>query len=121
MADQRVSRFLRLRRKNGEWRADPRLRSLLLEDGRAYGDNNLCATINRILCDAYGIEYRPTGRAGAAEPGPNVINLKIQADLDRKLEREALRRPRGTTVQDVILDALSRHYDLAAPGALAAA
>jgi len=108
----RVGRFLRLRRKNGEWRVDPRLREKLLQEE----DGSLAAAINRILCEVYGIEHRPTGKNGNAESGADKINLIIQGDLDKKLMRVAAQRGRGWTVQDEIMATLSRHYGLPMPG-----
>ena len=101
----------------GRWSADPRLRAKLVEEAREEGVS-MSATLNRVLCEAYRVEYRPTGRPGAASETADEMHVGLQADLDRKIRTAAAARDR--TLQAEIIETLSRHYDLPVPARRAA-
>lgn len=105
-------RFIRLTDKSGEWRVDPSLRSLLVAAAEEEG-SSLTGVVTRILCEAYGIAYTPSGRAGRPSPDADEIVVQLPDALDHKIEVSAARNRRK--VQDEILAALSAHYALPMP------
>lgn len=107
------TRFIRLRSPaTGRWCASEELRPRLVAEAEETGVS-LTAMVNLILCHAYGIKFKPTGRPGRAKDSAYEINLGIQPDLDKAIRVKAALNDRS--VQSEIIATLSARYGLPVP------